>query len=286
VSAYPSLLVLGREAENIYRFAGYEPPADFLPELDKGLARYAQYQKGEAWDIEPPRPAHIVDQGFVRSIPAPTMETPSGLCCLGEKLWVAQGAQLAELDAETGKVLRQVTLPASVRGLCSDGVLLYAVEYGWTAGEPIWVIDPTTMKPTRQIVTAANKQNKSYSAAAVACRDGRLWVLAAGGAHAVDPATGEVQQVLALQGDRPMALAYDGQQFVTGGREDINFVDAGTGKTLRSVKTNYPVRALACHGGRLYVMEQPIWGFDRRHQRIQVWPQQTLIHVLELPRAK
>lgn len=283
MSAYPSLLVLGREAENIYRFAGYKPPADFLPELDIGLARYAQYQKGEAWDKEPPRPAHIIDQGFVRSIPAPLAETPSGLCFVGERLWVAQGEHLAELDAADGKVLRSLTLPDSVRGLCSDGVQLFAVDYGWTAGLPIWVIDPTTLKTTRQLVTEANKQNKSYSAAAIACRDGKLWVLAAGGLHAVDPASGDVTAVLRLQGTRPSALAFDGQHFVTGSGDGLEWIDPVTGKSVRSVKTHYPVRALAWHAGRLYAMEQPIWGFDRQHHRIQVWPQQTLIHVLELP---
>jgi PQQ-like domain len=285
VSAYPSLLVLGRQAENIYRFSGYKPPKDFLPELERGLQRYGLYQKGEAWDVEPARPEHIVDVGTVRTIPAPSDATPSGLAFVGERLWVAQGATLAELDPASGKVLQQTKLPANVRGLCSDGKLLYAVEYGWTAGLPIWVVDPATGKTTRQIVTEANKKNRSYSAAAVEFRAGQLWVLAAGGVRAVDPATGEVTRLLQLQDGRPAALAFDGEHFVTGSSAGIQFVDPETGNTVRQVPTNYPVRAVAWHAGKLYVMEQPIWGFDRQHSRVQVWPKQTLIHEIELPAA-
>lgn len=285
MSAYPSLLILGREAENVYRFSGYKTPKQFLPELDQALTRYQLYQKGEAWDVEPPRPPHIVDVGTVTTIEAPSSTIPSGLAFVGERLWVAQGSDLAELDAD-GKLLRRLQLPASVRGLCSDGKQLFAVQYGWTAGEPIWVIDPATGKSTRQIVTEANKQNKSFSAAAVAWRQDRLWVLAEGGAHAVDPATGEVLKVLKLQASRPSALAFDGEHFVLGGSDGIQFVDADTGVAVRTVPTNYPVRAIACHKGRLYVMEQPIWGFDRKHQRVQLWPKQTLIHVIELPAAQ
>jgi len=286
VSAYPSLLVLGRQAENVYRFSGFKLPPDFLPELDQGLQRYALYLKGEAWDSEPSRPGHIVDQGFVRAIPAPSSEVPSGLCFLGERLFVAQKDTLAELDSKDGKVLRRGTLPESVRGLCGDGQQLFAVEYGWTAGKPIYAIDAATLQVTREIVTAANKEKRGYSAAAIEYREGLLWVLASGGLHAVDPATGDVRQVLPLQLKQPSALAFDGAQFVIGSREGLHVVDPATGNTLRSVATHYPVRAVACRGGQLFVMEQPIWGFDRQHQRIRVWPKQDLIHVLELPPAK
>jgi hypothetical protein len=279
------MLVLGEKGENVYRFSGFKPPKEFLPELEKALARHALYRQGKEWDAEQPRPAQIVEGAVVRTLPAPEDEVPAGLALLGGRLWVAQGAKLAELDAATGEVLRRLRLPASVRGLCSDGKLLYAVEYGWTAGHPIHVIDPAAGTVVRQIVTEANKTNRSYSAAAIAFREGRLWVLSMGKAHAVDPATGEVGQVLQLPDRRPGALCSDGPLFVTGGSDSIQIVDPASGKTVREVKTNYPVRALAAQGGRLFAMEQPIPGFDRQHKPIRVWPKQYGIHVIELPAA-
>lgn len=283
MSAYPSLLVLGEQAENVYRFSGFKPPKEFLPELETALQRHALYREGKQWDAVPPRPAQIVDGATVRTMPAPEDEIPAGLAFVGDRLWVAQTSHLAELDPNTGEVLRKVELPASVRGLCSDGKLLYAVEYGWTAGHPIHVIDPATGKAVRQIVTEANKANKAYSAAAIAFRDGRLWVLSMAKVHAVDPATGEVDQVVNLPEKRPSALAFDGAQFVVGSSERIQFVDPGSGKAGRELKTNYPVRAVACHDGKLFAMEQPVPGFDRQNKPIRVWPKQYLIHVIELP---
>jgi hypothetical protein len=44
------------------------------------------------------------------------------------------------------------------------------------------------------------------------------------------------------------------------------------------------VRALACHEDKVWVLEQPILGFDREHARVRVWPQRTVVHVLKLPK--
>jgi hypothetical protein len=42
------------------------------------------------------------------------------------------------------------------------------------------------------------------------------------------------------------------------------------------------VRALAWDGTALLLLEQPVFGFGRRHERITVWPRVGLVHRLEL----
>ena len=140
----------------------------FLTHLREGLRRYELYEKGEEWDSRPPRAESICAGATVESFRAPTEEQPGGVTILDGGLWVAQGDKLHLVDLKTGKTQRSHVLPRPVRGLCAGGGLLYAVDFGWTAGKPIYVIDPGTGEVQREIVTAANKVNKFYAASGIA----------------------------------------------------------------------------------------------------------------------
>jgi hypothetical protein len=283
VSAYPTLLTVGDDMEKVHRFQGFKKPAEFKAQLEEALRRWKLYRAGEEWDKPEPRPATICDEGTVESFPAPSEEVPSGLAFLDDALWVAQQGELFRLDARSEVAARHV-IPRTVRDLCTDGKLLYGMEYGWTAGDPIHVIDPATGKTTRRIVTAANAENRAKGAAGVAWRDGRLWVLAGmrGVLSEVDPATGDVTRTLQAEARWLSCLAFDGTHFVAGSREALYWIDPETGKTVRKVLVNYPVRAVAFHDGAYYVMEQPVFGHDVKHQRVRIWPERMLVYKLTL----
>ena len=50
----------------------------------------------------------------------------------------------------------------------------------------------------------------------------------------------------------------------------------------RRVAVNYPVRCLTWHDGALYLMEQPVFGHDKEHKRVRIWPKKTVIYKLTL----
>jgi len=284
VHAFPTLLTLGDQDEKIHRFSGFQKPDAFTASLEDALARYALYRAGKEWDEPEPRAPSITSEGTVELMPAPSEEVPNGLAFLGDLLYVAQGATLFRVDPATGAVQAKHELPASVRDLCSDGTRLYAMEYGWTAGKPIHVVDPKTGRVLRSIVTEANAKNKAFGAAGVAWRDGRLWVLEGmqGRIHEVDPETGAVRRTVQTERRWLTGLAWDGDAFVAGSRDALLLLDPETGAVRREVKTHYPLRALAAHGGRVLLMEQPVFGHDKDHRRVRIWPKQTFVHVLTL----
>lgn len=286
VSAYPTLLVLGDRDEKIHRFSGFRKPAELAAELEDALRRFALYREGEEWDVPAPRPESICDEGTVETFPAPGEEIPDGLCLLGGSLWIGQERRLRRVDLARAEVAAEFALPESVIDLCTDGARLYALEYGWTAGQPIHVLDPGTGKELRAIVTEANRKNRAYGAKGIAWRDGKLWVLEGmqGTLHEVDPDTGVVSRRLETEGRWLAGLAFDGTCFVAGGRDALWFLDPETGKTVRKVAVNYPLRSVAAGKDAVYVMEQPVFGFDKAHQRVRVWPTRTLVHKLSLNR--
>ena len=284
VFAYPSLLILGEKEENVYRFQSYQEPKEFIGNVREGLKRYALYRSGKDWVIPPTRPAKIINQGTLPSLPAPSDAVPGGVTMLKGSLWVAQ-KDLFEVDARTGKTLRKLPLKSSVGGLCTDGKRLYGVSYGWTAGKPIYVINPTTGKIEREIVTAANKKNRSYGAKGIAWHRGSLYVLEGmrGKLHQVNPANGQITQTIQTQGTWLSGLDFDGQHFISGSREHLYQFDPKSGKLVSKTPLNYPVRNLACHQGVCWLFEQPIFGFGKKHERIQLWPKTTMIHRWKIP---
>ena len=284
VSAYPTLLTLGEKREKVHRLSGYRKPGELTGELNDALRRHALYLKGEEWDTPAPRPAKICDRGKVETLMAPSGEVPAGIAFLGGDLWVGQVGKLFRLDPKTAEVKATFELNRSIMDLCTDGEVLYGLESGWTAGRPIHVIDPKTGKTMRTIVTEANAKARSHGARGIVYRDGALYVLEGmrGLIHRVDPDTGEVRNTLKTGESWLMGLDFDGKHFVTGTRTHLIHLDAGTGRALRKTPVNYPLRAVGVHAGAIYLMEQPIFGYDKAHKRIQVWPQKTRIHRLAL----
>ncbi len=285
VSAYPTLLTLGRKFEKIDRFQGFRKAEEFLGDLDRALARWAKYRKGEEWDTPDPRPATLCDKARVETIAAPSDGVPAGLTMLGKHLWIGQLGKLYRVDPASGEVQVTYDLHRSVLDLCTDGKLLYAMESGWTAGKPIHVIDPADGKTVRQIVTAANREIKSHGAKGIAWRSGKLYVLegARGRIHEIDPQTGNVTRRIQTPGVWLAGLDVDGDQFVTGSRDHLYHFDVETGELAAWLAVNYRLRSVAAHAGTLYLMEQPIFGFDKQHQRVQVWPKKTVVYRLHEP---
>ena len=134
-------------------------------------------------------------------------------------------------------------------------------------------------------MTEANKKNKYSGAFGLACHDGTLFALESmGKLHRLDLATGAIEQTLDLGTPYVGGLDWDGQAFVVGSRTALHFVDARTGKVTKTLPVEYPVRALTCRDGRIYVLEQPVFGFNRKHEHIRVWPQKTVVHVVTPPK--
>ncbi|MEZ5966800.1 MAG: PQQ-binding-like beta-propeller repeat protein [Planctomycetota bacterium] len=284
VNAYPSLLVLGPSDENVHRWAGFLGVDKFMPQVDEALERYERFRAGKAWDEPAPRAEHICAEGEVETFAAPEEGGPDGIAFCGGKMFVAQGNTLYRLGSDRA-VEHEARLPAMVRDLASDGERLFALTYGWTKGDPLYELDPSTGAVRRSLVTEANKKNKYSGAFGLACHGGKLFVLESSGKlHRLDPVTGEVEKTLALSVRYVSGLTFDGASFVLGSREALHFVDPGTGKVRRSVPVAYPVRALASEGGKLYLMEQPVPGFGRKHEPIRIWPKRMLVHELTLER--
>ncbi|HEY5885143.1 MAG TPA: hypothetical protein VIT88_10675 [Pyrinomonadaceae bacterium] len=228
----------------------------------------------------------IYDGGTVKTFRAPSKDVPHGMAFVGDDLWVAQGKKLWKLDGKGG-VISEWGLPGLITDLASDGKLLYALEYGWTTGEPIYVIDPA--KPWEQgrtIITEANRKNRYHSAYGVACRDGKLYVLdsSTGWIHVVNPADGTIERTIETGEKWISGLGFDGKHLVTSGSaKELLFLDADTGKAVRRVPVNSPLRVVEPHGGRLYLMEGAVISYDVNNKPIAVWPKDMMIYIVRLP---
>ena len=272
VSAYPSLLLLGKDEGNVFRFESFQKKEKFVERLDEGLRRWRLYLDGKAWDLPDPRPETLADGAT--SIPAPSEAVPAGMASLGGDLWVAQWGRLFRLDAATGKPKAEFPLDPGAADLATDGKSLYAVDFGWTAGLPIRVLDPETGKEIRRIVTEANRTTKSYGAKGIAFHAGKLLVLEGmeGRIREVDPATGEVKATIQTPERWLSGLASDGKSLISATRDHLVWLDPATGAVTRRLPVHYWIRSVAVHEGAILAMEQPIFGFGRKHERIQVWP--------------
>ena len=286
VTAYPSLITLGTEREKIHRFSGYKLPSDFIPELEEALRRYSVYKAGGAWEPVATRPDAICDAGSVELIPAPSEANPSGMVVLNGDLWIMQHPTLSRMNLASGRVVQTFQAPTGslIVDLATDGTRLYMVEYGWSAGKPIYVFDPKRGEVTREIVTEANKENRSHSTRGVAFLDGSLWVLSglSGTIHRVDPATGEVLATLNPEATRLSSLDVSRGAFISGSKDAIIYINPETGEVITRVATNYGLRSVATDGSSLYLMEQPVWDYDINNQRVRVWPKQMMIYKLIL----
>lgn len=280
VTAYPTLLTLGDRDEQVHRFQSFQKPKEFRASLSESLRRWGLYRKGEKWDLPDARPASIVDRGTVETLPAPSEAVPEGLCVLDGRLWVSQDGLIRPVDPVTGEAGPPVRIPTRCVDLATDGKHLFAVPYGWTKGDAIVVVDPESGKVVRQIVTEKNRSNRASGTKGATWHAQHLWLLSGmkGTVHVLDPSSGEVARTVQLEGKWLAGLHHDGRHLVCGGRTSVTWFDPETGKKVREVPVNYPVRCIAAYEGKIFLMEQPVFGHDREHRRVRIWPTRMLIH--------
>lgn len=278
VSAYPALLVLGPQEENVHRWSGFLKEPEFLVELDDALRRWKLFREGEPWDAPRPRPEQPFAGRDATAIPAPSDEVPGGIVRCGDELWVAQGKIVYVLDARTHELRREVTLRMVPQDLTTDGKSIYVVDAQWSQGSPIQQLDSVTGNPQRRITTAANRGKPGAGARGICWHDGKLYVLEISGkVHRVDPASGDVEQTFTTGCNWVFGLTFDGQRFVTVGRTAVHFLDPETLQPIEQIDSNYRLRAIGHDGDALLILEQPEFGFGRKHEQIRVWPRKTVI---------
>jgi hypothetical protein len=253
--------------------------------LEEALRRWERYRAGRVWDVPRPRPARVLDSGTITTLPAPSEAVPSGMTVLDGRLWIAQGDTLYRVDPASGAVEARFAVDPHIRDLTNDGRLIYGVAYGWTAGEPIFVYDPATGDTVRTIITAANKVNNYYAAAGIAWYQGNLLVLEGswGRLHVVDPATGVVSRVIQSQERWLTSLEGCGDLLIATARQGLVLLDPGTGEVVLQQPANYPLRSVAYAAGVHYLMEQPVFGYDRHHGNIRVWPVRMVVYLVRSP---
>lgn len=274
VAAYPSVLVLGREEENVHRFQGFAKKEVHLARLEEALRRHALYREGKPWDAPDPRPAAVAEGEGVSSLPAPNDDVPGGIAALGEDLWVVQGETLFRLDPATGKVRGEIAAGGTVAGIAARGDDLWILPFDWTAGGAIRVVDPATGRTLREVVTEENRRNRHSGAKGIAWHGERLFVLEGmeGRIRELDPATGAVKATLETKRTWLGGLASDGTHLLTAGGGRLLRIDPATGAVARERPLNHGIRCIGFREGAVLLMEQPEVGFGRSHERIQVWP--------------
>jgi hypothetical protein len=279
VHAYPTLLTLGPKDTKIHRFQGFCEPVAFRARLADALRRYDLYRAGREWDDPLPRPADLCAEGTVETCAAPCEEIPDGIAFLAGRTWIAQQGRLTWLGGD-----RVFEVARSIIDLCTDGRLLYGIDYGWTAGRPIYAIDPSDGHVAREIVTEENRKRRAMGAKGVAWRAGKLYALEgmSGVLCEVEPETGKVTRRIRTEGRWLAGLAFDGRAFVAGSRDALWWFDPKSGRTLRKLAVNYPLRTVGFHDGSYFLMEQPVFGYDKQHARVRLWPKSMLVYKLTL----
>lgn len=279
VAGLPTLLLLGPDEENVHRRTGYLTPKALSDFLREGLRRHELFARGLDWDLPEPRGDRLSAKYDFATLPAPSSEFPQGIAFIGDTLFVKQGPTVFKLDESTGEILGSFPLPGLVTDLASDGEFLYAVDYCWTSGQPIYVVDPEDGEVVRTVVTRANSTRKECAVSGVEILAGRLRVLElTGKIHEVEPESGNIEATLDVEGGLS-GLAFDGEDLVSVSAKGIVFLDPASGHLRRMVSTNYQLRSIGFHAGHFFLMEQPLEGFDRNHDRIRISPKVTMLYV-------
>lgn len=218
-------------------------------------------------------------------MPAPTDEPVWGMAVLGEDLWISQGDSLYVMNTRTGASRRAGARPGLTNGLAADGKFIYAIDYGWSSGKPIYQIDPATGAIAREIITKANLQFKGSSGFGLEWYDGYLYTFwSEGGSKLskVDPATGDIVETLpAPPYSRAGEFAHDGRDFIFINDKGLGWMVPGAREFTKQLAMNFPLRAIAFGGGFIYVAEQAVMGFDKHNKPVRIWPRKMAIYKLK-----
>ena len=281
VTNFPSFLVIGEKDENIHRFDGLKTLSRFVDELELGVAKYDKYLAGEDWTKSALPIPLISDEGQIRELPAPSEDRPSGVAYHDGMLYVAQDKKLYRVDPLTGKRSGSFTLPPRVVDICSDGEFLYAVEYGWSSGRPIHIIDPNTGKALHQIVTEGNQGRKASSTMGITAHDGKLIVAANHGTlYIVEKETGDVLQSVRTPVKSIKAICHDGKHLVAATDQGLSFFEGAIFKPVGRIRTHHKMRSVGYGEGEFFLLGQPTYGYGKDHERVRTWPEKTRVYAL------
>ncbi len=297
VTGYPTLLALTPDGEKIHRWSGFRTLELWRPELDEANRRAALWKAGEEWDPPPTRPDRLCDEGELSSIPTPGSEWIRAITAIGDRLYLIQDGKLRVLDAKTGDELESFAAPGRlVVALATDGKRLYAVPFGWSKGDPIQVVDPANGEVVREVVSEANAGKKAMATKGAVWVDGKLAILSSGRLHRVDVASGEFEPPVHAGAGASTGLAFDGERFITLGRQredltrsEIIILDpappgAKAMKIVRRIKSAFLLRqVLARPDGALLLTEGVVEGFDKKHRKVKLFPDEIRVHRLVLP---
>jgi hypothetical protein len=273
VAGLPTLLLIGPGEENIHRTAGYLAPKALSDFLREGLRRYELFARGLDWDVPAPRSDRLSPKYEFDTLPAPS-RLPERLSSTG--LFKSSKARRCSswTRTETPGSLSLGSVATPRRTAPS-----YAIDYCWTSGQPVYVIDPADGEIIRTIVTQANSTSRECATSGIEAHAGRLWVLElTGRIHEVEPESGNIVRTIETERDL-RGLAYDGEHLVSLSSKGVVFLDPARGHLDRMVPMNYPLRSIGFHGRRFFLMEQPVEGFDRNHDPIRISPKASVLYV-------
>ena len=283
VSAYPGLLVLGPDGENVWRWSGYDDVDGLLTEFAKADRRWQLLLDGEDFAAAPRRPRAIAEQALLAALPSPSADVPWGVTDVAGRRFVGRGSTLFELDRETHEVVARHDV-GIYQDLTTDGERLWLLPSSWTKDGRIDVFGLDGAK--QRTVTAPEPVDpRKTSARGIAFLGDRLFVLEIdGNLHELDPGDGRVIASRSLGRAWVYGLAAAGHRLVTASRTSLLWLDPDTGAVAAERPTNYHVRGLGWRDDRVLCQEQPVWGFDENHVRVPWYAESPVLHeVLWLP---
>jgi len=152
-------------------------------------------------------------------------------------------------------------------------------------------LDPTNGKVLRTLeqpapATKDGKKPRRYAARGIAWRADRLYVMEIyGQLHEIDPESGKILRTVPTGRRWVFSLADDGDNLFAATREGLDFFDPTTLNYSKSMAIPRRLRSAGWSDGALLLMEQPIFGFGKKHETIQVFPRPGKTRIHRLRRA-
>ena len=277
VKEYPTFLTLNAAGQNVYRVKGFRDANAFVAVLSTAADRYRRLAAGEKVPDVEASDDMIAELPGIRSLPTPLPDVPTGICVLGDDLWIVQNKILQQIDKHSGELKFSVPTQATVSDITTDGQRIFLASFGWSNGDPIMVFHPQSGRFVRQIVADKYRNDRhGYRTHGIAFHDGVLWVLAMAQLHKVDPATGDIISWKSVD-PQYRSLDFVGDQLVTGSPDGVVFLDKTQLTISRRIPTRHHVRNLAADATDLFLVGQPQYDFDRDHNRVLAWPPEMTV---------